>query len=217
MKLNKAWLLGFTFIACVLIVGCSSTDEGNANTGDNSANEKQSEMEKVFEETDKIALEFYKAGFELNIPKVYEMLSPNGKDTIGEFVMGMEGNELDVPADQLVEDENFKNYKKQNPDKFKEFEKLNDEYELRRYDNVYDEEKKEIIYRVEPWYEYETFDNSNDYNYISLKQNNDGEWVVKTFLETIIPDRISDKNSGTIIHPYKESEEPIEDEYGFDD
>ncbi|OZU89035.1 hypothetical protein CIL03_08435 [Virgibacillus indicus] len=194
MKMNKIKILVLTYLSIVLIAGCSNKDE---------TAEGKDEVDKIFEETDKVAIEFYKAGFELNIPKIYEMLSSKGKESIGEYVIGMEGNELDVSADELIQVEEFENYKQQHPDKFKAFNKLDDEYEIRRYGDAFNKETKEVVYRVEPWNEYKTYENSGDYNYISLIQNEDGKWVVKEFLETIIPDQIKDKNSGTIIHAYE--------------
>lgn len=190
-------------LSVVIVAGCSKKDD------------KSIKDENPFEETDKIAMEFYKAGFELNIPKVYEMLSPKGREELekGEYQTGiLKEDNTPLFVNTIIEDNHYKKYKDKYFSEFKEFEKLHEEYEVRRYDSVYNEEIGEIVYYVAPWSEYDMSD--SDFNFISIKQNNDGEWKVKAFKEGI-PDQIDDWETGTIIHQFKKNEDIEEDDYGF--
>ncbi|TMN20854.1 hypothetical protein [Lentibacillus cibarius] len=206
----------------LFVAACSSDKEASPDDekGDTESEEK-SEREKVFEETDKIAKKFYKAGFELNIPVAYDMLSPKGKKKLeGKTAFGsyntkiVKDNGSEIYASDLIKSEQYERYKKEYPDQFKEFEKLHDEYEIRRYDYTYSKESKEIVYYVKPWRNYDF--EKGDSNFISLKQNENGEWKVKAFKESI-PEEVRSKNSGTILHEYKKYNKSSEGEYGFED
>ncbi|QKY69427.1 hypothetical protein [Lentibacillus sp. CBA3610] len=195
-------------VSLLFVVGCSSNGD---------ASPEENENAEVFNETDEIVQEFYRAGFELNIPKVYSMLSPEGQDkleneTYVTDVVKDNGDKLH--AQDMIQEEDYQNYKDKYSDQFKDFDELGDAYEIRRYDSVYSEDSKEIIYYVQPWTGFE-FDDA-DYNFISMKQNQEGEWKVKEFVDSVLPDQVSDAESGTIIHKYEESEESEDDEYGFE-
>ncbi|MFC3041612.1 hypothetical protein ACFOGI_15300 [Virgibacillus xinjiangensis] len=209
--MNKKLIgLALLIVSLLTIVGCSSNSDASS---DESA---ETEKEKVFEETDEIAREFYQAGFELNIPKAHSMLSPAGQEKLENepYVTGIVKEDgSDLHASDLVDPEEYGKYKKSGAEGFKDFDKLNDEYEIRRYDYVYDEDSKEIIYYVKPWRGYEFKD--GDSNFISMKQNEEGEWKIKQFIDSI-PEDVNGKDSGTIIHPYKKAEDSEEDEYGFE-
>ncbi|MFC2947577.1 hypothetical protein [Virgibacillus sediminis] len=210
--MNKK-LIGLILLSVSLltIVGCSSNSDASS---DESA---ETEKEKVFEETDEIAREFYQAGFELNIPKAHSMLSPAGQENLENepYVTGIVKEDgSDLHARDMIKEEDYEEYKGEYSDQFKNFSKLNDEYEIRRYDNVYNDESGEVIYYVQPWNGYE-FDDG-DYNFISMKQNEKGEWKVKEYVDRQLPDDVPSSESGTVIHPFEESEESNEDEYGFE-
>ena len=185
-------------VSLLLVVGCSSNSD---------ASPEEKENAEVFKETDKIVQEFYQAGFELNIPKVYSMLSPQGQDkleneTYVTEIVKDDGSKLH--AQDMIQEESYQNYKDKYSDQFKDFDELKDEYEIRRYDSVYSEDSKEVIYYVKPWRGYEFED--GDSNFISMKQDGEGEWKIQEFIDSI-PEAINDKDSGTVIHPYKETDE----------
>ncbi|GAB3051282.1 hypothetical protein [Virgibacillus ainsalahensis] len=209
--MNKKMLgLLMLVVSLLLVVGCSS------DSGASPDEEEKSEHADVFEETDKLALEFYQAGFELNIPKAHSMLSPAGQEKLEDepYVTGIAKEDgSDLHASELVDPQDYEKYKEKGSEEFKDFDQLKDGYEIRRYDYVYSDESKEIIYYVKPWRGYEFED--GDSNFISLKQNEGGEWKVKQFIDRI-PEPVTNKNSGTVIHPYEENKGENEDEYGFE-
>ncbi|HLS08448.1 hypothetical protein [Lentibacillus sp.] len=185
-------------VSLLLVVGCSSNSD---------ASPEEKENAEVFKETDKIVQEFYQAGFELNIPKVYSMLSPEGQDkleneTYVTEIVKDDGSTLH--AQDMIQKENYQNYKDKYSDQFKDFDELNDEYEIRRYDSVYSEDSQEVIYYVKPWRGYEFED--GDGNFISMTQNEAGEWEINQFVNGSLPDQIENKESGTVVHPYSETE-----------
>ncbi len=97
------------------MAACSSDNE--ASTGEkegDTKNEEKSEREKVFEKTDKLAKKFYKAGFELNIPAAYEMLSPKGKKELKNqpYVTGIvTDNGDDIHGKELINKQDYKKSK----------------------------------------------------------------------------------------------------------
>ncbi|TMN20939.1 hypothetical protein [Lentibacillus cibarius] len=203
----------------LFVAACSSDKEASPENNEGDAkNEQKSEREKVFEETDKVAKKFYKAGFELNIPVAYEMLSPKGKEELENqpYVTGIVSkNGDDIHGKELINKQDYKKIKNKYTDQFKDFEKLNDEYEIRRYGYVYGESSKEVIYYVEPWRGYEK--DESDFNFISLKKNEKGEWKVKKFTEKK-PDKVNDWKSGKVIHEYeKQSTSNGKESYGFEE
>lgn len=176
----------------LLAMGCSSG--GEAKDSDTLNKEENSRNDEKFKKADKVANDYFEAIYENNNPKMKETLSPKA----------LEGLE---------------NYEKKDTHEFPgRFDKLNGNYEIRRFDNYYDEEKGEIFYKCE------IAGNIGTYYYAVLKQNPEGEWKVRDSLlkdRSKIKEDIPDENTGTIIHKISGNEIKNEDEnevdYGFDE
>ncbi len=189
MLRKRFWLVAVAIGMVLLFSGCASDGIGMEDEGDKKQEklEKQSSKknDEKFKEADKVAHEFMVAFIDRNNPVIFSLLSPKGLEMAKE-----ETAELFLDK---VEDEG-------------NFEKLDGNYELRRYDNYYDDADGELCYFVHAKNYIGKF-------YIVMKQNNEGEWKVKEeFSER--PDYVVDRESGTILHEMPEEEE--DDEYGFE-
>jgi|SRR5690625_85674 len=223
----KRKLLGLILLtgAITLTIGCSANNDKDNTSEPKSkeVNTEENDLQELFAEADEVAMEYYKAGFENDIPKMYEMLSPKGQEKF------LEGNYISqlfmdiAELDQLIIPEEFEKIKQDNfdiqddnEDFFKDFNKLKEEYEVRRYDEYFDKEKGEVVYYVTPWSKYDGYNIPGDSNFIVMKQNPEDEWNIKEFKSGIKNIDIEDVDDGIVIHEYQETDEKDEDEYDFD-
>lgn len=174
--LSLAAVLGMTF----LIAGCNS-DGKESETVEKEENANAEKYEEVFKETDEIAHDFLKLKIEQNYPEILKYMSTKGIE------------ELEEKVPYLLENHEYPN----------RFEELDDMYELRRYDNFYDEELGEVIYRSRKPDSKGVLIN----DWIIMKENDENDWKVKSYYD-VRPEVINDSNSetGTVIH-----ELPLED------
>lgn len=168
--LSLAAVLGMTF----LIAGCNS-DGKEIETVEKEENANAEKYEEVFKETDEIAHDFMVVKIEQNYPEILKYLSAEGIEKLKE------------ESDYLLD-------KHRLPD---EFDKLDGMYELRRYDNFYDEEINEVYYRYSRPDDKGVIVNS----WIVLIKNEDKEWKVRDYTE-FRPEMINDANdeTGTVLH-----------------
>ena len=175
---SLAIALGMTF----LIAGCNSNGDEN-ETVNKKENDNAKKYEEVFKETDVIAHEFMVVKIEQNYPEILKYLSSKGIE------------ELEEDRDYLLDRHRL-------PD---EFEKLNGMYELRRYDNLYDEGNGEVYYRYRAPDDKDVLINS----WIIVKQNDEEKWTVESFYGQK-PEVITNDNTetGTVLHelPIKDKE-----------
>ena len=172
--LSLAAVLGMTF----LIAGCNS-DGKESETVEKEENANAEKYEEVFKETDVVAQDFLVLKIEQNYPEILEYMSPEGI------------KELEEKSGYLLETHRLPN----------EFEELDGMYELRRYDNFYEDDTGEVIYR---------YSRHNDRNvlvndWIILKQNDEEDWKVESYYD-VRPEIINDSNSetGTVLHELPE-------------
>lgn len=162
----------------VLMAACTS--ESNEETNEKS-DDNAKKYAKVFEETDSIAHDFMVVKIEQNYPEILNYLSLNG-------------------IDELKEDREYLLKKHRLPE---EFEKLDGMYELRRYDNFYEEESGEVYYR------YRTPDNKGSLvnSWIVLIKDEDKVWKVRSYFDSR-PEMIDDNNAetGTVLHEFPEND-----------
>lgn len=162
----------------VLMAACNSDDEAAANEKSDDNAKKYAE---VFEETDAIAHDFMVEKIEQNYPEIIKYMSPKGIE------------ELEEKVPYLLDNHEYPN----------RFDELDGMYELRRYDNFYDKENREVIYR------YRKPDNKNVLinDWIILTQDGEKEWKVKSYYDSR-PDMINDGNAetGTVLHELPEEE-----------
>lgn len=175
--LSLAIVLGMTF----LIAGCNSEAE-EKGTVNEKENDNAKKYEEVFKETDVVAHAFMVVKIEQNYPEILKYLSPKGIE------------KLEKESGYLLDKHRLPN----------EFEELDGMYELRRYDNFYDEEVGEVYYRYSRPDDKGVLINS----WIAMKKNYDDEWKVRGYTE-FRPEMINDDNAetGTVLH-----ELPVEDE-----
>lgn len=174
--LSLAAVLGMTF----LIAGCNS-DGKESETVEKEENANAEKYEEVFKETDEIAHDFLKLKIEQNYPEILKYMSTKGIE------------ELEEKVPYLLENHEYPN----------RFEELDDMYELRRYDNFYDGELGEVIYRSRKPDSKGVLIN----DWIIIAENDENDWKVKSYYD-VRPEVINDSNSetGTVIH-----ELPLED------
>jgi hypothetical protein len=167
-------LLAMTF----LMAACSAENEEGTKAKSVDNAEKYAD---VFEVTDEIAHDFMVVKIEQNYPEILKYLSSDGVE------------ELKEKKDYLLETHEFPN----------KFEELDGNYELRRYDNFYDENIGEAIYRYSR--KNDNGDLINDW--IILKQNDEKEWKVESFYGQR-PEMINDEDAetGTLIHELSQKE-----------
>ncbi|QUW23402.1 hypothetical protein JSQ81_07725 [Sporosarcina sp. Marseille-Q4063] len=172
MNIKRILSLAIVFGMAFLIAGCNSNVSETVNEKENDNAKK---YEKVFKETDVVAHDFMVVKIEQNYPEVLKYMSPKGIEELKE----KSGNLLD--AHRLPN----------------EFEELDGEYELRRYDNFYDEENGEVIYRYSRHNDRGVIVN----DWIILKQNEERDWKVRSYYD-VRPDMINESNSetGTVLH-----------------
>jgi len=168
--LSLAAVLGMTF----LIAGCNS-DGKEIETVEKEENANAEKYEEVFKETDEIAHDFMVVKIEQNYPEILKYLSAEGIEKLKE------------ESDYLLD-------KHRLPD---EFDKLDGMYELRRYDNFYDEKINEVYYRYSRPDDKGVIVNG----WIVLIENEDKEWKVRDYTE-FRPEMINDANdeTGTVLH-----------------
>src|SRR5690625_3850320 len=147
----KRKFLGLVLLtgAITLTIGCSANNDKDNTSEPKSkeVNTEENDLQELFAEADEVAMEYYKAGFENDIPKMYEMLSPKGQEKF------LEGNYISqlfmdiAELDQLIIPEEFEKIKQDNfdiqddnEDFFKDFNKLKEKYEVLRYDNKFERE-----------------------------------------------------------------------------
>ncbi|MEK4404926.1 hypothetical protein MKZ26_10945 [Sporosarcina sp. FSL K6-6792] len=176
--LSLAAVLGMT----ILIAGCNS-DGKESETIEKEENANAKKYGEVFKETDEIAHDFMVVKIEQNYPEILKYLSAEGIE------------ELEEDRDYLLDRHRL-------PD---EFEKLNGMYELRRYDNLYDEGNGEVYYRYRAPDDKDVLINS----WIIVKQNDEEKWTVESFYGQK-PKVITNDNTetGTVLHelPIKDKE-----------
>ncbi|WP_186668752.1 hypothetical protein [Sporosarcina sp. BP05] len=168
--LSLAAVLGMTF----LIAGCNS-DGKESETVEKGENANAKKYEEVFKETDEIAHDFLKLKIEQNYPEILKYMSTKGIE------------ELEEKSSYLLETHRL-------PD---EFEELDGMYELRRYDNFYDDNNGEVFYRYSRFNDREVLVN----DWIILTRNEEKDWKVRSYFDTR-PEIINDSNAetGTVLH-----------------
>ncbi|MFC5591694.1 hypothetical protein ACFPRA_22670 [Sporosarcina soli] len=178
--MSKKSIWGFLLLLAmtVLMAACTSENEADANE---KADEKLKSYVDVFEETDAIAHDFMVVKIEQNYPEVLKYMSSKGTEELTDKV----GDLLDIHR---------------LPDGFAE---LNDVYELRRYDNLYAENKEEIVYRYSRYNDRNVLVN----DWIVLQQNEEGVWKVRSYFD-IRPEALDDSNSekGMVLHELPDKE-----------
>jgi len=177
-ELYKKGIWGFFILLAmtILMAACSSESDGETSV---KADDNSKEYAEVFEETDKIAHDFMVVKIEQNYPEIIKDMSPKGIE------------ELEEKVSYLLDNHEYPN----------RFDELGGMYELRRYDNFYDDENREVIYR------YRKPDNKNVLinDWIILTQNDNEEWKVRSYYDSR-PDIINDGNAetGTVLHELPE-------------
>jgi len=175
--LSLAAVLGMTF----LIAGCNS-DGKESESVEKEENANAKKYDEVFKETDEIAHDFMVVKIEQNYPEILKYLSAEGIE------------ELEEKREYLLDNHEYPNG----------FEKIDGNYELRRYDNLYSEDSDGIYYR------YSSPDDKGKLinSWIILEKENEEEWKVKSYYGKR-PDEINDTNAeaGTVLH-----ELPVKDE-----
>ena len=175
--LSLAAVLGMTF----LIAGCNS-DGKESETVEKEENANAKKYEEVFKETDEIAHDFMVVKIEQNYPEILKYLSSEGIE------------ELKEKREYLLDNHEYPNG----------FEKIDGNYELRRYDNIYSGDSDVVYYRYSSPDDQDKLINS----WIILEKENEEEWKVKSYYGKR-PDEINDANAetGSVLH-----ELPLEDE-----
>lgn len=214
--LNKKSLSLFLIIGIItlfgMMTGCDSDSEANdVDIGEQDENENEKEkqddeLEELFKEADKVALEYYQAHYEYDIPTLFDLSPPkvqekylNGNQIFFFFNEWDEENEKSYsvePIEDLIDPEKFKELKEKydtedyHPEHyafFQDFNEIKDDFYMYRFIHLYNE-SDEVSYYLYPWMkEVETAGDppmyvgksrETDYGYIKLKQNADGEWKV---------------------------------------
>jgi len=177
-ELFKKGIWGFFMLVAitVLMAACSSESDEETSV---KADDNTKKYAEIFEETDAIAHDFMVVKIEQNYPEILKYLTLDG---IGK---------LKEKKTYLLDSHEYPN----------RFEELKDNYELRRYDNFYNDEKGEVYYR------YRTPDDkdvlTNDW--IVMEQDIDNQWKIKSYYGER-PEMINDGNSetGTVLHELSE-------------
>ncbi|WP_029270563.1 hypothetical protein [Virgibacillus alimentarius] len=156
----------------------------------------------MFNEADKVAMDYYRAYFENDFPEMYKMLSPKGQDSFlnenGYLEDIIDESNTSMGIEEFVNPEKFKEFREEHKDLevefgtgeeiekvFKDFNKLKEEYEIRRYDEYFDKEKGELTYYITPVSDYDGYTAFGDSAFIVMKQNPEGEWKLKNIGTTI--------------------------------
>ncbi|MCM3711028.1 hypothetical protein [Sporosarcina luteola] len=172
MYKKSMWSLLLLLAMTFLMAACSAENEEGTKAKSVDNAEKYAD---VFEVTDEIAHDFMVVKTEQNYPEILGYLSSDGVE------------ELKEKKSYLLDSHEYPN----------RFEELEGNYELRRYDNFYSEEKKEVYYR------YRTPDDKNvlTNGWIIIKPNDESEWKVESFYGER-PEIINDSNAetGTVLH-----------------
>ncbi|WP_252502724.1 hypothetical protein [Sporosarcina sp. Marseille-Q4943] len=176
MYKKSTWSLFLLLAMTFLMAACSAENEEGTKAKSVDNAEKYAD---VFEVTDEIAHDFMVVKIEQNYPEILKYLSSSG-------------------IEELKEDREYLLERHRLPG---EFEKIDGNYELRRYDNFYNAEDEEVYYR------YRTPDNKGVMvnSWIVLMKNEDDEWKVRSYLDSR-PEKINDGNAetGTILHKLPE-------------
>lgn len=171
-------MLGFFLLLAmtVLMVACNSDNEEDPS---DKSDDNAKKYSGVFEETDAIAREFMVVKIEQNYPEILKYLSSEGVD------------ELKEKKSYLLDSHEYPN----------RFEELEDKYELRRYDNFYNDEKGEVYYRYRTPDDKEVLTNS----WIIIKQDDDNEWKIESYYgERPVVINDSNAETGTVLHELPE-------------
>lgn len=175
---KRIWGFFLLLTLTVMMAACNTDTEADPNVESDDNAKKYSD---VFEETDAIAHNFMVVKIEQNYPEVIKYMSPKGIE------------ELEAKVSYLLDNHEYPN----------RFDELDGMYELRRYDNFYDNENREVIYR------YRKPDNKNVLinDWIILTQDDKKEWKVRSYYDSR-PGIINDENAetGTVLHELPEEE-----------
>ncbi|MFS0574972.1 hypothetical protein AB1K83_05020 [Sporosarcina sp. 179-K 3D1 HS] len=173
---KSIWGFFLLLAMTILMAACSSENEADANekTIDNA-----SKYAEVFEETDSIAHDFMVEKIEQNYPEILKYLTSDGVE------------ELKEKKSYLLDSHEYPN----------RFEELEGKYELRRYDNFYNDEKGEVYYRYRTPDDKDVLTNS----WIIIKQDDNNEWKIESYYGER-PEVINDSNAetGTVLHELPE-------------